>query len=94
MAPPTLLKTVRQEPTSTLLIACEPRWVYATESLFNNDYWILVYRSTETRDDDEDYEPVRTWLAHRSWSVVSHDEFPDEDMMFGRAELWVYRLRK
>lgn len=92
MPPPALLESILHKyPT---VIAASPCWLYAAESRVDGEVWGYVYRSVEQRDDDEDYEPVRNWLGARSWSPIYHGEFPDEDMMFGKAELWVYQLRK
>ena len=92
MPPPTMLETIRQiNPT---VITESPCWLYAAEIRLEDDTWLYVYRSAELRDDDEDYEPVIRCLSNRSWSPIFHDEYPDDDMMFGKAELWVYRLRK
>lgn len=87
-----MLETIRQK--NPTVITASPCWLYASEVQLDGEVWLYVYRSVELRDDDEDYQPVLDWLTSQSWSPIFQGEFPDEEMMFGKAELWVYQLRK
>lgn len=52
---------------------------------------LVVYRSTWLRDTDSVYRPVAKLLAN-GYQVLSREENPDPDMMFGHGELTIYTL--
>lgn len=53
---------------------------------------LAVYRSVLVSDDSELFRPVVEVLGNYEYSVDLCSEFDDEDIMFGRGMLTVYRL--
>lgn len=52
-----------------------------------------VYRSRAVRDTDAVYAPVAELLFKHESVRLTHEVVPDENMLFGSAELTTYLLR-
>lgn len=52
--------------------------------------YVLVYRSPVVRDTDDIYKQVMTMTAGAE--LLLRQTIPDEGMMFGEAELSVYKV--
>jgi hypothetical protein len=63
-------------------------WISAKEQ--GND--LVVYRSVALRDDDVRFTRLQPVLDR--YELVTSETVIDEDMMFGRAEMLVYRIRE
>lgn len=66
-------------------------WFWAGELGFRGDRYISVYRSVWVKDADTMYEPVAQAL--RGAELIAKETVQDEDMIFGRAEWLLYKLR-
>lgn len=75
-----------------LLEISEPPWLEAQEIWLRGEQYISVYRSLLVRDSDPIYGPVAGRL--RGAKLIIRHTQADEDMMFGRAEWLLYKLKK
>lgn len=53
---------------------------------------LAVYRSVLVSEDSELFAPVMEVLSNHQYRVHTCSEFDDEDIVFGRGILTVYRL--
>lgn len=69
----------------------EPCLLYAHKYTVDNVSGFMVYRSVVVKDTDNLYRPVLDLLNEHTPRLIIKSDFDDETMMFGRAELAVYR---
>lgn len=67
-------------------------WLYANTFTMFGVAGLIVYRSHSVRHTDEVYQPVLDLLNKTVPRLVVQQTVEDEEMMFGRAELEVYRF--
>jgi hypothetical protein len=77
-------------PDDKLLIS-EPAFLYAG---WVNETDLAVYQCPLVTDTDPLYEPVKSLLNSNKHRILCAEIHEDEDMMFGRANLTVYRIKQ
>lgn len=78
--------------TLPLLAVSHHAWLFAHTYMLTSTAGLLVYRSLAVRHTDKIYQPIKQILSEHNPRVVVKQTIPDKDMMFGKAELEVYRF--
>jgi|688.fasta_scaffold73818_2 hypothetical protein len=63
-----------------------PQWIYSAQV---NDTDVIVYRTVLMSDDDSEYRQIVERLD--GYREVSRQTVPDNSMMFGQADLIIFR---
>jgi hypothetical protein len=63
-----------------------PQWIYSAQA---NDTDVIVYRTVLMSDDDSEYRQIVERLD--GYREVSRQTVPDNSMMFGQADLIIFR---
>ena len=71
------------------LIVREPAFIYAG---WLTETKLAVYASPLVTDTNPAYQPIRDLLNKHQHRILKSEIHEDEDMMFGRATLTVYRI--